>query len=171
MVCAHGPDQMRASDDSRIRVDSNIHPTQTAVSTMSARAIWFVAATKKSAQNTLYMQCNVKPGASKTREGVSSVDDEAVGICVAAQAREGEANKAVIRVLSEVCISQFCPPPPLPFNHILQVLDFPKSDLHITQGLKSRSKTVAVVGSWVNSSEEECLRRARECLDKAVEGA
>ncbi len=76
---------------------------------MSARAIWFVAATKKSAQNTLYMHCNVKPGVSKNREGVNSVDDEAVGICVAAQAREREANKAVIKVLSEVGISQSRP--------------------------------------------------------------
>lgn len=72
---------------------------------MSARAIWYAAATKKSAQNTLYMRCNVKPGASKNREGIASVDDEAIGICVAAQAREGEANKAVIKVLSEVCSS------------------------------------------------------------------
>ena len=71
---------------------------------MSARAIWYVAATKKSAKNTLYMHCNVKPGANKNREGVASVDDEAVGICVAAQAREGEANKAVVKVLSEVRI-------------------------------------------------------------------
>jgi len=69
---------------------------------MSTRAIWYVAATRKSAQNKLYIHCNVKPGASKNREGVSSVDDEAIGICVAAQAREGEANKAVIRVLSKV---------------------------------------------------------------------
>lgn len=69
---------------------------------MSARALWYVAATKKSAKNTLYMHCNVKPGASKNREGIASVDDEAVEICVAAQAREGEANKAVIRLLSEV---------------------------------------------------------------------
>lgn len=77
---------------------------------MSARAIWYVAATKKSAQNTLYMRCNVKPGASKNREGIASVDDEAVDICVAAQAREGEANKAVIKVLSEVRILVFCLP-------------------------------------------------------------
>lgn len=81
------------------------HSPHTALdSTMSARALWYVAATKKSAQNTLYMHCNVKPGASKAREGVSAVDDEAVDICVAAQAREGEANKAVIGVLSAVGI-------------------------------------------------------------------
>ncbi|KAK4242846.1 hypothetical protein C8A03DRAFT_10930 [Achaetomium macrosporum] len=116
---------------------------------MSARALLYVAATKKSAKNTLYMHCNVKPGASKNREGIASVHDEAVEICVAAQAREGEANKAVIKILSEA-------------------LDLPKSDLQITQGLKSRNKTVAVVGSWVNSDEEECLRRARVHLDNAV---
>lgn len=29
--------------------------------------------------------------------------------------------------------------------------------MQITHGLKSRSKTVAVVGSWVNAGEEECL--------------
>ncbi|AEO68093.1 d04b47ae-45a9-4740-8a93-a932ddc053f2 [Thermothielavioides terrestris] len=116
---------------------------------MSARALWYATATKRSAQNTLYLQCTVKPGVNKNREGITSVDDEAVEICVAAQAREGEANKAVIKVLSDV-------------------LDLPKSALQITQGLKSRTKTVAAVGSWVNSGEEECLRRAREYLDKAV---
>jgi uncharacterized protein YggU (UPF0235/DUF167 family) len=72
---------------------------------MSARAFWYVAATKKSARNVLYMHCNVKPGTSRNREGIASVDDGAVEICVAAQAREGEANKAVIKVLSEACTS------------------------------------------------------------------
>jgi len=52
---------------------------------------------------------------------------------------------------------------------LYQVLDLPKSDLQITQGLKSRNKTVAVVGAWVDAGEEECLRRAREYLAKAVE--
>ncbi|KAK3305718.1 uncharacterized protein B0T15DRAFT_206963 [Chaetomium strumarium] len=116
---------------------------------MSARAFWYVPATKRSARNTLYMHCNVKPGTNRNREGIASVDDQAVEICVAAQAREGEANKAVIKVLSEA-------------------LDLPKSDLQITQGLKSRNKTVAIVGAWVNSGEEECLRRVRMYLDNAV---
>jgi len=64
--------------------------------------MWYVAGTKKSPNGTLYLNCNVKPGASKQREGIASVGDDAVEICVAAQAREGEANKAVIKVLSEV---------------------------------------------------------------------
>lgn len=72
------------------------------------RALWFVASktTKKSsspqAGGTIYIHCHVKPGASKQREGVTSLTDEAVEICVAAQAKEGEANKAVVKVLSEV---------------------------------------------------------------------
>ncbi|KAK4203603.1 hypothetical protein QBC40DRAFT_274609 [Triangularia verruculosa] len=117
---------------------------------MASRAMWYVVGTKKSPHGTLYMHCNVKPGASKNREGIASVGEDAVEICVAAQAREGEANKAVIKVLSEV-------------------LDLPKSNLEITQGHKSRNKTVAVIGSWVNSGEEECLERVKDYLDKAVE--
>jgi uncharacterized protein YggU (UPF0235/DUF167 family) len=55
-------------------------------------------------------------------------------------------------------------------NHILsrQVLELPKSDLQITQGLKSRTKTVAAVEGWVNAGEDECLARVREYLAKAM---
>ncbi|KAK4124577.1 hypothetical protein N657DRAFT_571995 [Parathielavia appendiculata] len=116
---------------------------------MSAGAIWYVAAARKSAQNTLYMLCNVKPGASKNREGIASVSKEAVEICVAVQARKGEANKAVMEILSEA-------------------LDLPRSGLRIVHGLKSRTKTVSAVGGWVNSGEEECLRLATEYLGKAM---
>ncbi|KAH8888588.1 DUF167-domain-containing protein [Thozetella sp. PMI_491] len=111
----------------------------------STRALRYVAGTKKSPLGTLYLQCHVKPGASRAREGVTGVTEDAVEICVAAQAREGEANKAVIQVLSEV-------------------LGLPKSDLQITQGLKSRDKTVAVGGSLVKNGEEDCLRRTRALL-------
>ncbi|KAK1757219.1 hypothetical protein QBC47DRAFT_422198 [Echria macrotheca] len=116
---------------------------------MTTRAIWYVTGTKKSPHGTLYINCNVKPGASKSREGIAAVDDEAIEVCVSAQAREGEANKAVIKLLSEV-------------------LSLPKSDLQITQGHKSRNKTIAVVGSWVSSGEEECLKRVRQYLDDAA---
>ncbi|KAK3346678.1 hypothetical protein B0T25DRAFT_571800 [Lasiosphaeria hispida] len=116
----------------------------------SSRAIWYVAGTKKSPHGTLYINCNVKPGASKSREGITSVRDDAVEICVAAQAREGEANKAVVKVLSEA-------------------FKLPKSDLQITHGLKTRNKTIAVVGSWVSAGEEECLKRVQEYLDEATD--
>ena len=68
----------------------------------STRALRYVAGTKKAPLASLYLQCRVKPGASKSREGVTGLTEDAVEICVAAPAREGEANKAVIRVLSEV---------------------------------------------------------------------
>ncbi|KAK3496095.1 hypothetical protein B0T13DRAFT_278498 [Neurospora crassa] len=125
------------------------------------RALWFVAskASKKPSPQstqggTIYIHCHVKPGASKNREGVTSITDEAVEICVAAQAKEGEANKAVVKVLSEA-------------------LNLPKSNLEITQGLKSRAKTIAVAapGSWVGGSGggEECLERVKAHLNKATE--
>ncbi|KAM7207964.1 hypothetical protein V8F20_001758 [Naviculisporaceae sp. PSN 640] len=109
------------------------------------KAIWFAAATKKSLGGTLYIRCHVKPGASKAREGVTSVNDEAVEVCVSARAQEGEANKAVVKLFSEV-------------------LNVPKSDLQITQGHKSRSKTIALA---VDTSEEECLHKVKASLDKA----
>lgn len=55
----------------------------------------------------------------------------------------------------------------------VQALNLPKSNLEITQGLKSRAKTIAVAapGSWVGVSggEEECLERVKAYLNKATE--
>jgi uncharacterized protein YggU (UPF0235/DUF167 family) len=65
-------------------------------------AIRFVAGTKKNPLGVFYLTCHVKPGASKTREGVTAVTDQHVELCVNAQPRDGEANKAVIILLSQV---------------------------------------------------------------------
>lgn len=65
-------------------------------------AIRFLAGTKKEPLGSLRLQCHVKPGASRVREGVLAVADDVIELCVAAQAREGEANKAVVKLLSEV---------------------------------------------------------------------
>jgi uncharacterized protein len=70
--------------------------------TPTTAAVRFVTGTKKSPVGTIYFQCHVKPGASKQREGVIAVTDTTIELCVAAQAREGEANKAVMKVLAEV---------------------------------------------------------------------
>ncbi|KAH7362161.1 hypothetical protein B0T11DRAFT_81291 [Plectosphaerella cucumerina] len=91
------------------------------------QAIRFVAGAKKSPTGTIYLKCHVKPGAAKAREGVLAVGNEAIELCVSAQAREGEANKAVVKLLSEV-------------------LNISKSDLQITHGMKARDKTVALSG-------------------------
>jgi uncharacterized protein len=68
----------------------------------SLPAIRHVASSSKSALGYIYLQCHVKPGASKQREGIVSVSKDVIEMCVAAQAREGEANKAVREILSSV---------------------------------------------------------------------
>ena len=68
----------------------------------STGAIRYVAGTKKNPLGTVYLQCHVKPGASKQREGITALTDNSIEVCVAAQAREGEANKAIVKVLSDV---------------------------------------------------------------------
>jgi uncharacterized protein YggU (UPF0235/DUF167 family) len=65
-------------------------------------AIRYVAATAKSVLGTIHLQCHVKPGASKQRQGIVSISENLIEVCVAAQAREGEANKAVREVFSTV---------------------------------------------------------------------
>lgn len=57
---------------------------------------------KKSSSEILLLRCHVRPGASKVREGITEVTDEAVELCVSAQAQDNKANKAVLEVLSEV---------------------------------------------------------------------
>lgn len=118
------------------------------LSMASSSAIRFVTGTKKSPLGSLHLQLHVKPGASKNREGVIAITDDAIELCVAAQAREGEANKAVVQVLSSV-------------------LGVPKSSLQLTHGLKSRDKTVVLNG--IKGDGEDYARTVRELLDKALE--
>lgn len=65
------------------------------------RVIQYVAGGKTKLP-VVHLHCRVKPNASKVREGVTSVTDDAVELCVAAVPRDGESNKAVLAVLSEV---------------------------------------------------------------------
>ncbi|KAF4456588.1 hypothetical protein F53441_1332 [Fusarium austroafricanum] len=114
----------------------------------SSSAIRFATGSKKSPLGALHLQLRVKPGASKNREGVIAVTDDAIELCVSAQAREGEANKAVVQVLSGI-------------------LGVPKSCLQLTHGMKSRDKTVVLGG--IKGDGEDYARSVREMLDKAVE--
>lgn len=72
--------------------------------TPTTAAVRYVAAasSKKPALGTLYLRCHVKPGAAKAREGVAALTPEAIELCVSAPPREGEANKAVVKLLSQV---------------------------------------------------------------------
>ena len=72
-------------------------------------AIRYVAATTKSAFSSIHLHCHVKPGASKQRQGIISISDNLIEVCVAAQAREGEANKAVKEVFSTVRMLDLSP--------------------------------------------------------------
>ncbi|KAI1161950.1 hypothetical protein F5B18DRAFT_653085 [Nemania serpens] len=67
---------------------------------MSARAAISLAKQKSSAK-ILQLRCRVRPGASKTREGVVAITDETIELCVSAQPQDGKANGAVLEVLSK----------------------------------------------------------------------
>ena len=56
----------------------------------------------KSAFQCIQLQCHVKPGASKQREGIISITEDVIELCVSARPRDGEANKAVRNVFSKV---------------------------------------------------------------------
>jgi hypothetical protein len=70
---------------------------------------------QKSSAKILQLHCHVRPGASKVREGVVAITDEAIELCVSARAQDGKANKGVLQVLSEVSkyISHYLSLPPL----------------------------------------------------------
>jgi len=65
-------------------------------------AIRLAAKSSKSAVGCIYLQCSVKPGANKQREGVVSVSDTVIELCVAAQPKDGAANLSVRKVFSDV---------------------------------------------------------------------
>jgi uncharacterized protein (TIGR00251 family) len=115
----------------------------------SKQALRFVAASTKSGLDSIHLQCHVKPGASKQREGVTTITDEAVELCVAAAAREGEANKAVREVISDI-------------------LKVPKSSVEIIKGLKSREKTIAIFGIDAHGDEQGCIAKIREQLQESA---
>lgn len=113
---------------------------------MASRVVQYITSSKKPAFGSLHIHLHVKPGAHKDREGISSVTDTAINLCVSAQAREGEANKAVIGILSEV-------------------LNVPKSNLQLSRGLKSRDKMVVLNG--VGSDGQAYAHSVLEILRKA----
>ena len=109
---------------------------------MAGPAVRFVAAKAAVAKNcpgVVQLLCQVKPGVSAQRKGIADVSDERVEICVSAQPREGEANRAVRDVIADA-------------------LKIAKSDVEIVKGLKSREKTVAVRMNNQGTPDEEIER-------------
>ncbi|PQE14442.1 DUF167 domain protein [Rutstroemia sp. NJR-2017a BBW] len=116
-----------------------------------ASAVRYIAASGKSAVSKILLQCHVKPGASKQREGILAVTESQIEVCVSAQAREGEANKAVRKVLSDI-------------------FDCPKSHVEVIKGMKSRDKTVAVTGLEVKgSSDAVVVMKIQEKLKASIQ--
>ncbi|KAK0660227.1 UPF0235 protein C15orf40-like protein [Lasiodiplodia hormozganensis] len=115
-------------------------------------AIRFIASkgSKATSAGSISLACHVKPGASAKREGVNSVSDDGVELCVSAQAKEGEANKAVQKLIAEI-------------------LKVPKSDVEIAKGMKSREKTVMVHNLAKNRSPEEHIESIRNALITAMD--
>jgi uncharacterized protein YggU (UPF0235/DUF167 family) len=72
-----------------------------------------------------------------------------VELCVAAAAREGEANKAVREVISDI-------------------LKIPKSSIEIIKGHRSREKTIAIFGIDANGDEESCIAKIIEQLQESA---
>lgn len=73
----------------------------------------------------IHLQLRVKAGSSKDREGILAVTDRVIELCVTAQPRHGEANNAVVKVLSDAT-------------------NIPKSRFNFVRGLKSKDKVVAI---------------------------
>lgn len=71
----------------------------------SHRVLQYVAGAKKKPP-TVYLHCHVKPGASKVREGITALTESTIELCVSAVPKDGESNKAVLAVLSEVSPSR-----------------------------------------------------------------
>jgi uncharacterized protein YggU (UPF0235/DUF167 family) len=100
---------------------------------------------------TIQLLCHVKPGVNANREGIASVSESGIEVCVAAQAKDGEANKAVREVIADA-------------------LRVPKSDVDVIKGLKSREKIVAINITRVKSAPEDEVERIRAKLMESMSG-
>ncbi|KAF2495696.1 YggU-like protein [Lophium mytilinum] len=113
-------------------------------------AIRLIASKPPSRTYTLHLICHVKPGVASKREGVSAVTASGIELCVAAQAREGQSNRAVRELIAEV-------------------LHVPKSDVEIAKGMKSREKTIVVSNIAIaKSGIEETIESIRNKIEQSV---
>lgn len=93
--------QLNSTAKPSANICGNIYQIQSTFIHMSS-AIRFVTHNSCSRVGSVYLQCRVKPGASKQREGIVSISETTIEICVCAQAQKGEANKAVLNIISQV---------------------------------------------------------------------
>ncbi|OCK94314.1 DUF167-domain-containing protein [Cenococcum geophilum 1.58] len=117
---------------------------------MLAPAIRFTAAkSPKQPRGFIRLLCYVQPGVATEREGVIAVAPEIISVRVAAQARDGEANKAVRELIAKV-------------------LGVPRSDVEIAKGAASRTKTVLVRNIIFKGSPEDEAERIKIILKNTM---
>ncbi|KAI9739707.1 MAG: hypothetical protein M1834_006426 [Cirrosporium novae-zelandiae] len=101
-------------------------------------------------QAHLLLSCSIKPNVSAQREGIESVTEEAIGICVAAVPRGGRSNEGVRGVLGKA-------------------LGLPKGDIIIVKGATSRQKIISVpCSSSADGLGLEQISRVLERLRSAI---
>ncbi|KAF8794514.1 UPF0235 protein C15orf40 like protein [Argiope bruennichi] len=83
-------------------------------------------------KNEIIIKIHAKPGAKES--GITDVGEESVGIQIGAPPVDGEANKELIRYLSEI-------------------LQLKKSELSLEKGSRSKEKTVIITGSSVSADD------------------
>ncbi|CBY01828.1 hypothetical protein IAQ61_006422 [Plenodomus lingam] len=106
----------------------------------------------RSVKGTWHLRCHVKPGVSSSRLGIIAVTEDAVEVGVAEQAKNGEANDAVVHV-------------------ICRALHAPRDEVRIVRGWKSRVKTVVVSPSRLREMPtESAIDRIKQWLWSASIG-
>ncbi|KAF2739531.1 hypothetical protein EJ04DRAFT_559874 [Polyplosphaeria fusca] len=100
-------------------------------------------------KGTIQLLCRIKPGTSASREGITAVSHEHIDMCVAARARRGDANTAVVKVLADA-------------------LKIPKSDVEIVKGHKSRDKTIIVGRASSDAKLEDELAKVNTTLQESI---
>ena len=83
--------------------------------------------------NLLFVSLNVKPNSKQ--DAVLSLDSESVSIAIAAEARDGEANQAVV-------------------EFVAQIFNVKKYQVSLVRGHKSHSKLVSVEDSGLQGIDE-----------------
>ena len=135
---------------------------------MLAPDIRFIAAkSPKQPQGFIRLLCYVQPRVGSEREGIAAVAPEIINVRVAAQAREGEANKAVRELIAKVGLRTIVCMFKLQFN-LSKVLGVPKSDVEIAKGAASRTKTVLVRNIIFKGSPEDEAERIKIILKNTM---
>ncbi|CAD6455168.1 741eb636-4bfc-40a4-af74-c5ee8eec8a40 [Sclerotinia trifoliorum] len=113
----------------------------------------------KIVKQTIHLRCHVKPNVSASRAGAIkpfSDTSSSLEVCVAAPARDNEANERVVELLSDILLC-------------------PKTDLEVIRGKKSMDKVIAyksLEGLWINDAiAKVTVKELRQRLQEASRDA